>query len=202
MAEWTPARLRELERLCECGCGQPTPIATTTHSRYGRFKGQPQRFVRGHNAFANRRGYTVSDQGYTTPCWLYNGRIIPETGYPGFIRWNGRHAAAYRIYFEMHRGPIPDGLTLDHLCRVRHCVNPDHLEAVPIRVNTLRGDSPAARNAAKTHCVRGHAFDSENTAYDKRGRRSCKACKQELQRRRRLAAVLALAGQIEGGEAS
>jgi hypothetical protein len=90
----------------------------------------------------------------------------------------GAHVWSYiRAY-----GPIPEGLVVDHLCRVRHCVNPLHLEAVTQLVNTMRGETPAAKNAAKSHCVNGHEFTKENTAIypsGKRTRRQCKACKRE-----------------------
>lgn len=83
----------------------------------------------------------------------------------------------HRLSFEASRGDIPDGLTLDHLCRVRRCINPDHLEAVPNAVNILRGTAPSAVNATKTHCINGHAFDTNNTRTTS-GYRECIICRR------------------------
>ena len=76
------------------------------------------------------------------------------------------------------RGPIPDGLQLDHLCRNRKCVRPDHLDAVTGRENVLRGATVAAYHASLTHCPAGHPFDEKNTyVYSKQPRtRRCRAC--------------------------
>lgn len=82
-----------------------------------------------------------------------------------------------RYSWELHRGPITDDMEPDHLCRNRACVNPDHLEPVTHRVNVLRGESPTAINARKTHCRRGHEFDSENTYITpSTGGRNCRTC--------------------------
>lgn len=74
-----------------------------------------------------------------------------------------------------------EGKTIDHLCRNRGCVNPLHLQAVPMRENTLRGFGPSAENARKTHCKRGHEFTPENT-YLHDGRRICKQCNRDRNR--------------------
>lgn len=79
--------------------------------------------------------------------------------------------------------PIPDDLTLDHLCRVRACVNPDHMEPVTIRENALRGETAAARNAAQTHCPQGHEYTGENTYVTTAGSRRCRTCTREYVRR-------------------
>ena len=90
---------------------------------------------------------------------------------------------AHRACYELKRGKVPDGLVLDHLCRVRRCLNPDHLEPVTRSENVRRGDCPAAvaasnkaRGAAITHCVHGHKYTKENTVRTKEGRRRCKSC--------------------------
>ena len=103
-------------------------------------------------------------------------RLLSHGGYGRF--WsNGRGVYAHRYAYEHFVAPIPKGLTIDHLCRNRACVNPAHLEVVTMRVNVLRGETFAAENAAKTHCVHGHEFTQKNTYYAKQGRvcRSCQA---------------------------
>ncbi|WP_353848602.1 HNH endonuclease signature motif containing protein [Cellulomonas sp.] len=88
--------------------------------------------------------------------------------------------------WEQENGPIPPGMQLDHLCRVRECVNPLHLELVTQRENILRGESPAAHHARKTHCDHGHEFTPENTyrAPSRPRTRICRACVTESTRRR------------------
>lgn len=115
----------------------------------------------------------------TETCWLWRGNKIPE-GY-GYIgtRDHG-HASAHRFSYELHKGAIPDGLVIDHLCRTPACVNPDHLEAVSFHENILRGRSHVALNILKTHCKHGHPFDEANTYWQdtRKGReRVCRACK-------------------------
>jgi hypothetical protein len=109
----------------------------------------------------------------TETCWLWKGSCTSE-GY-GQIQMGRRFKLAHRYAYELLCGPIPDGKVLDHLCRVTACVNPDHLEAVTDRINSLRGISPSAKNAQKTACVNGHPFTAENT-YTYGGHRVCKTC--------------------------
>jgi hypothetical protein len=107
----------------------------------------------------------------TTRCWRWIASRTPH-GYGRFRP--GRSAPwvyAHRFVYELTRGPVPPGLELDHLCRVRACVNPVHLEAVPHRENTLRGDGLAAWNARKTHCSRGHPLPAPG-----RQGRVCRPC--------------------------
>lgn len=123
---------------------------------------------------------------YTPTCWLWTGPKTPD-GY-GITAAKGVRNA-HRLSWVLHRGPIPEGMQIDHLCRVRHCVNPDHLELVTLWENVRRGNAPTATHAKKTHCIRGHPFDAANTAiyFDALGRagRKCKTCRQ-LRNRKQL----------------
>ena len=113
----------------------------------------------------------------TDACWLWRG-ATGRSGYGNFRGRDGRMEIAHRVAYELSVGPIPTGLTLDHLCRVRQCVNPAHLEPVSGVENTRRGG-----NAAKTHCIHGHEFSPENTHHGRQ--RTCRTCLRERARRRR-----------------
>ncbi|MFD5107163.1 HNH endonuclease signature motif containing protein [Streptomyces cinereoruber] len=107
---------------------------------------------------------------------------VPGAGGYGQMRLNGKARYAHRLSYMFNVGEIPVGLELDHLCRVRRCVAPGHLEAVSRRVNILRGQGASAINAVRTHCKHGHAFDAANTYVTSRGVRQCRACKRNRQR--------------------
>jgi hypothetical protein len=120
----------------------------------------------------------------TEGCWIWHG-LVNRYGY-GTQWWNGRRLSAHRLAYTLAVGPIPEGLTLDHVkargCTSLLCVKaipdwfgPAHLEPVTMRENVLRGESPAAIGARKTHCPKGHPYDEANT-YRYRGKRSCRAC--------------------------
>jgi HNH endonuclease len=121
----------------------------------------------------------------TETCWVWTASRYP-TGY-GHLKFFGKNAYSHRIAYQMLVGPIPEGLTLDHLCRNRICCNPDHLEAVSQRVNALRGQTVAAANAAKTHCPQGHEFLPTNTYVPpkKPHARDCLECRRAAARRYR-----------------
>lgn len=110
----------------------------------------------------------------TESCWLWTA--AKTRGYGSFFPCMGTHIYAHRFSYELIKGKIPKGLTIDHLCRVINCVNPAHLEAVTLRENVLRGNSLSARRSRQTHCIRGHKLDSENVYTTKRRQRHCKKC--------------------------
>ncbi len=102
-------------------------------------------------------------------CWLWNGRLN-RNGY-GRIKVDGREVAAHRFVYQCYVDHVPKSRKLDHECRNRACVNPDHMTPRTNRDNTLRGIGPTAKNAAKTECIRGHALPPK-----KNGRRTCVEC--------------------------
>ena len=127
-------------------------------------------------------------------CWLWTA----STSGGGYGQFNVAGLAtrqAHRLAYEHHAGPIPEGLVLDHLCRVRNCVNPDHLEVVTQAENNRRA---AAVRLKVTHCPEGHAFDEANTRTDSKGRRHCRAChRREASRYRALVKAALPPGTVE-----
>lgn len=113
-----------------------------------------------------------------TGCWEWSGTRIGG-GYAS-MSVSDRTRYVHRISYETFVGPIPQGTELDHLCRVRHCVNPEHLEPVSHRENVRRGTSGAvngARQKAKTHCPAGHPYAGANLYLaPSDGHRQCRAC--------------------------
>lgn len=108
-------------------------------------------------------------------CWHWTGTLsggygLMQSGNGGSVR------SAHRISYELHKGPIPDQLQIDHLCRVRHCVNPDHLEAVTRRENFLRGFAPTAVAHRTGLCKRGHSLVEGNVYHKANGAVQCRRC--------------------------
>jgi hypothetical protein len=138
-----------------------------------------ERYRRGavtHRQTSIRRfwGLVVKSDG----CWLWLGSKSEHGyGYSGLFGLKWAHRVAYRLCV----GPIPEGLELDHLCRVPSCVNPEHLEPVTHRENVLRGINPWAANARKTHCPKGHPLDGRFVTRGKRKRR-CLTCHRDRER--------------------
>jgi hypothetical protein len=123
----------------------------------------------------------VDQSGGPDACWLWQGGRSRGYGALNVGKPSGRPIieTAHRIVYELHhREPIPPELTVDHLCRVRHCVNPRHLELVSRGENVLRGVAPSAQHARATHCIAGHPFDPANTYRTPRGIRMCRTCKR------------------------
>lgn len=126
-------------------------------------------------------------------CWNWMGSIVPG-GYGKFnVEKNKVRKCfnAHRWAYEYFKGPIPDGLTLDHLCRNRRCVNPDHLEPVTIRENLLRGNGVPARNARKKRCPKGHLlFPSPYPCHRGKIARYCPICSKWENRKNKLSVVI------------
>lgn len=123
---------------------------------------------------------TVSDRflakivAYPNGCWIWQASTN-ASGYGQF--WvDGRAVKAHRFAYELLVGPIPGGLELDHLCRVRNCVNPAHMEPVTHAENVRRGESFSAINTGKTHCPQSHPYSGDNLYVRTNGYRECRTC--------------------------
>jgi hypothetical protein len=124
----------------------------------------------------------------TSACWHWHGTRLAN-GY-GQFRLGGpdhRRVPPHRLAYELLVGPVPDGLVLDHLCRIPLCVNPMHLEPVTQRENMRRARAVSPKMQRRAACVHGHSFfDPENVYVTPDGRRQCRACHYRRQRRRYL----------------
>lgn len=132
--------------------------------------------------------------GFSSPCWLW--RLTTDR--KGYVRWRlpsqfarGKGTLAlHRVSYEQFVGPIPDGLVIDHLCRNRACLNPQHLEPVTALENARRGVGNQWANV--TECKHGHPLNDENTVIRPDGRRRCLTCRRarvrEYQERAKVAA--------------
>ena len=123
--------------LCMCGCGQKTSLAKETRPSRGDVKGKPVRFRPSHG---NRRhhpksAYVIDDNG----CWVWQGSAT-DGGYAQ-LRIDGTVEYVHRWSYRQHKGEIPPGTEIDHLCRNRLCMNPDHLEAVTPATNVQRSSN-------------------------------------------------------------
>ncbi len=149
------------QKLCECGCGKPVRLASKTNAKRGWVKGQPIRFIVGH---ASRKQYNtvVFRVDKKTGCWLWQGSKT-SMGY-GNLRANSQYVLAHRYMYELVKEKIPDGLTLDHLCRNKLCINPAHLEPVTHAENCRRGVR-AKLSHKKAREIRAMKKDHQTTAF-------------------------------------
>lgn len=117
-------------------------------------------------------------------CWLWHGDTTPN-GY-GCTKIRGKAYVAHRLFYEYFVAAIPAGLDLDHLCKVRNCVNPWHLDPVTRSVNNARATHPT-HNSSKTHCPSGHPYDETNTVRipSRPTARYCGTCLRSQSRERR-----------------
>jgi hypothetical protein len=164
---------------------QPSALATVADPEGGdgaySFDGKPDRDPRltgGEIGLRIRRRCTLLPPD---GCWIWEGSQNGR-GY-GQITVYGKLWKVHRLSYETWIGPIPEGLTIDHLCRQKLCCNPTHLEAVPLPENLRRHFRDAGHpNANKTHCKNNHPYDEENTRYVGKGR-VCRICRNEANRR-------------------
>lgn len=107
-------------------------------------------------------------------CWVSD--LVPQRDGYCMVAFRGKKLMLHRVIYEQLKATIPDGYELDHICRVRCCVNPDHLEVVTPRENTLRSKNPAAIGAARETCIYGHIFDGVEKQKNGLPRRKCSVC--------------------------
>lgn len=113
------------------------------------------------------------------PCWVFRGKVN-NSGY-GSLSSAGKKWMAHRYMWTLMRGPIPEKMQVDHLCRVRRCLNPQHMEIVDCRTNLLRGTGASAQHARKVACPKcGKPYDYIHP----NGSRRCRSCQQAMQKDR------------------
>lgn len=130
-------------------------------------------------AKVNKDGPVPEFAPHLGPYWLWTGAVRKTDGYGVLNRVgpDNKQTLAHIYSYDLLVGPTPKGYERDHLCRVPACCRPDHLEAVTHQENVLRGVSPAAKAAARTHCGRGHPYSPENTSTAE-GHRRCLTCRR------------------------
>lgn len=127
--------------LCQCGCGKATRVPAKNDTRHAHVAGVPLRYAQGHNRRLRGDLWVIQDTGFDTPCWLWEHSCNPG----GYALFRGGMAQGdgsmlvHRQHYQQKYGSVPEGLDLDHLCRVRRCVNPDHVEPVTRAENARRG---------------------------------------------------------------
>lgn len=128
---------------CHCGCGERSPLSAYTDRSRGYITDKPLRFINGHQNRGRCKPlrWVAEDRGFSTPCWIWQ-LALTTNGYGHIsVRASGYVGSAHRYVYAQTRGEIPAGAHLDHLCRVRACVNPDHIEVVTCAENARRGDN-------------------------------------------------------------
>ena len=188
-ASWHPNHRRiqmqpQSISVCSVGnCSLPTHARGYCDKHYKRWQVSGEISSPRDQTVAERFWAKVDKNGPTPvshpdlgPCWLWTAS--GSKGDYGHFWLDGRYQPSHRVAYEWDCGAIAAGLTLDHLCVNPPCVRPSHMEPVSMQENLLRGNTFQSRNARKTHCDHGHAFDLFNTGVDKRGRRFCLTCRR------------------------
>ncbi len=172
----TVSRYTDKIERCRCDLCRAA-MSEANHQNYARRANRPVQRGKRLQPTAEARFWAKVEK--TGTCWMWTGSAGGgdiQRPY-GQFSVNGRLVKAHRFSYELHRGPIPDGLVLDHLCRNTRCVNPAHLEPVTFRENVLRGQGAPAQHARKTHCKWGHELTIDNLAPG-RSWRVCRICKE------------------------
>lgn len=178
----TPLERKQPGRICDVpGCGRPNDSKGLCHSHYAELVRTGRRPTEPIVRLSPAQRFATHVRPGPVGCLLWTGSTGGDGRY-GSFSIGGKLVRAHRWAYEQEHGPIPDGLVLDHLCRVTLCVNPAHLEPVTQRENVLRGEAPSALNAVKTHCDKGHPLDGDNLVTRKDGGRQCRACTREIAR--------------------
>jgi hypothetical protein len=192
-----PGKARQLGNCSYGDCDRPSIARDLCTKHYQRWKkfGDPgitklDRDLTPEERFwakVDKNGPLPEGRPELGPCWLWTAAL--REGYAAFTL-DGGHVDGHRVAYRWLIGEIPEGLQLDHICHSdstatcaggkqcvhRRCVNPVHMEPVTGLTNVMRGLSPHAVNAAKTHCPKNHDYTPENTRYDKNGGRVCIKC--------------------------
>lgn len=157
------------------GCQKPAAKARLCWKHYERKRkyGDVHFVTRHFNSFGTLEERLERNTDRTGECWVWLGHVV--AGY-GVIRVNGVRMKAHRASYEHYVGSVPEGLTMDHLCRNKRCVNPAHLEPVTQAENNRR--KGIAYREARTHCPHGHEWTPENTRPLPNGRRECRICRR------------------------
>ena len=122
------------------------------------------------------RFWAKVDRDQPDECWSWKAGKFSD-GYGAFYL-EGRTTKAHRVSYELSKGSVPEGLHLDHLCRNKACVNPDHLDPVTCGENLRRGDGFNGHQSRQTHCKRGHPLSGANLIQYKDGHRRCRTCER------------------------
>lgn len=188
-----------MQRVCQVSkCGRPYSARGFCRMHYSRWQrtgdARPEipPFLPGTRS--QQFDQYIEKSSEENGCWIWTGAIYgpprkdPNGGGYGQFHWRdlgGGGTLAHRYSYLRDVGEIPVGMHLDHLCSVRACVRPSHMEAVTPEENNRRGNSITARNMRKTHCIAGHPFDGENLRILSGGGRACRECQRSQQRARR-----------------